>query len=271
MANAPFLETWLESLPLLIETVGTTPFALRLDEALHAFCSFDLSCTFAYRPDGPPALLHDGLKGISSPQIMANYLNGTYVLDAVYDACCRRVPPGLYRLRELAPDDFLEGNYYNSPEVHPCISLETGSLSEEIVFICAAQERPIAYSLLRHKQAPSFSDEEFDRLKSIAPTVLSLLRRQWPDESPPQHALVAPDSSANQIARSFETFACDRLTRREQVIISMILRGHSSLSTARSLGIAEGTVKNHRKHIYSKLGISSQTELFNMFIRHLLS
>ena len=36
-----------------------------------------------------------------------------------------------------------------------------------------------------------------------------------------------------------------------------------------SLGIAEGTVKNHRKHIHAKLGISSQAELFALFLRHL--
>ena len=269
MANAPFLETWLECLPALIETVGSMPFALKLDAALDAFCAFDLSCAFAYRPDGPPVLLHDGLKGISSPQIMANYINGTYVLDAVYDACCKMIDPGLYRLCELAPDDFLEGNYYNSPEVHPCISLETGSLSEEIVFICETEQAHIAYSLLRHKNSQPFSEDEFTRLKSVAPTVLSLLRRQWPRENPPPVAASLGGSSANQIAHSFDTFADDKLTSREQLVVSMILRGHSSLSTANILGIAEGTVKNHRKHIYSKLGISSQTELFNMFICHL--
>jgi len=46
----------------------------------------------------------------------------------------------------------------------------------------------------------------------------------------------------------------------------MILRGHSALSIATTLDIAEGTVKNHRKSIYSKLSIASQQELFTKFI-----
>lgn len=29
-------------------------------------------------------------------------------------------------------------------------------------------------------------------------------------------------------------------------------------------------MKNHRKHLYSKLGISSQSELFHLFVNHLL-
>ncbi len=51
----------------------------------------------------------------------------------------------------------------------------------------------------------------------------------------------------------------------------MILRGHSSLSISLHLGIAEGTVKNHRKHLYFKLGISSQSELFHLFVNFVLS
>ena len=60
---------------------------------------------------------------------------------------------------------------------------------------------------------------------------------------------------------TFQTFAGGRLSPREQMIVSLILRGHSSASIANRLVIAEGTVKNHRKNIYAKLAISSQTEL----------
>ena len=42
------------------------------------------------------------------------------------------------------------------------------------------------------------------------------------------------------------------------------------LSTKSTLDIAEGTVKNHRKSIYAKLGISSRRELFTQFVRYML-
>ncbi|WP_210337734.1 helix-turn-helix transcriptional regulator [Mesorhizobium sp. INR15] len=80
----------------------------------------------------------------------------------------------------------------------------------------------------------------------------------------------APKPTGHDVEQAFETFAPSRLTRREQGIVSLILRGHSSMSIGRILEIAEGTVKIHRKHIYAKLDISSQTELFNPFIKHLL-
>jgi DNA-binding NarL/FixJ family response regulator len=69
---------------------------------------------------------------------------------------------------------------------------------------------------------------------------------------------------------AFERFGQDTLSPREQMVVQLILRGHSAHSIARSLEIAEGTVKNHRKSIYAKLGISSQQELFSRFIRSML-
>jgi DNA-binding CsgD family transcriptional regulator len=47
----------------------------------------------------------------------------------------------------------------------------------------------------------------------------------------------------------------DSLSAREQMVAQLVLRGHSSFSIARTLEIAEGTVKNHRKSIYAKLGL----------------
>ena len=56
------------------------------------------------------------------------------------------------------------------------------------------------------------------------------------------------------------------LTPRECEAVNLVLRGYSSKSISQALGISPGTVKVHRENIYAKLGVSSQAELFNMFI-----
>jgi len=38
---------------------------------------------------------------------------------------------------------------------------------------------------------------------------------------------------------------------------------------AKELGISPSTVKVHRKHIYERLAVNTQTELFMCFINHL--
>jgi DNA-binding CsgD family transcriptional regulator len=69
---------------------------------------------------------------------------------------------------------------------------------------------------------------------------------------------------------AFEHFGQGVLSPREQMVVQLVLRGHSAASIARNLDIAEGTVKNHRKSVYAKLGISSQRELFSRFIQYML-
>jgi DNA-binding CsgD family transcriptional regulator len=72
-----------------------------------------------------------------------------------------------------------------------------------------------------------------------------------------------------QLTSAFENFGEGVLTRREREVVRMVLRGHSSNSIGRQFHITTGTVKIHRKNIYAKLGISSQSELFSLFISYL--
>lgn len=265
------IKEWHSATPDLVGLLGTDDLPHLLDRQLRQIADFDLSCVFAYPAQLRPTLLHDGLQAVSSPQIMENYLNGTYLLDAVYTACARATPPGLYRMRELAPDDFFEGEYYNSPDVHPCISMQSGSLTEEIVFLHPLKaDLYLAYSLLRQNGAEPFSDLEFETLQQAAPLVLALLRQQWQHLNEGSEPVTHAPVRELTVEEAFRTFAPAVLTPREQTIVSLILRGHSSLSIGSLLDITEGTVKIHRKNIYSKLGISSQTELFNCFIQHLM-
>jgi DNA-binding CsgD family transcriptional regulator len=253
----------------MIGALDTAEFVTTMDKALQQFVDFDLSAVLQFSPGAKPVLLHNGLGGISSSQVMANYLNATYLLDAVYVACARRIEPGLYRLSQLAPDEFFSSGYYVSPEVHPCISLESGTLAEEITFIAMLSPATYAcYSLMRSSHYQPFSDAEMACLQQFVPVVNALMMKQWRGPETDVDASVEPQTG--ELEHAFASFADATLSRREQMIVSFILRGHSSLSIAHVLDIAEGTVKNHRKHIYAKLEISSQGELFKLFLAHVL-
>jgi DNA-binding CsgD family transcriptional regulator len=56
------------------------------------------------------------------------------------------------------------------------------------------------------------------------------------------------------------------LTEREREVVQLVLSGYPSQRIARKLGIAQGTVKNHRRRIYDKLDITTERELFLQFI-----
>ena len=82
----------------------------------------------------------------------------------------------------------------------------------------------------------------------------------------------APNSQAadremhRRLTHCFETFGESVLTEREREISQLLLRGHSSKSVARELDIAPGTVMVHKRNLFGKLGISSQYQLFSLFI-----
>jgi DNA-binding CsgD family transcriptional regulator len=56
------------------------------------------------------------------------------------------------------------------------------------------------------------------------------------------------------------------LTSRELQVMNLVLEGHSTKSLAAQLAISVETVRVHRRHIYAKLNVSSQAELFHWFL-----
>jgi DNA-binding NarL/FixJ family response regulator len=53
----------------------------------------------------------------------------------------------------------------------------------------------------------------------------------------------------------------DTLTRREKAVIGCLMQGFPNREIARSLSIAEQTVKNHLRSIFDKVGVSDRLEL----------
>ena len=70
---------------------------------------------------------------------------------------------------------------------------------------------------------------------------------------------------------ALEAFGSSVLTDRETQVINLVLHGHSTRTVSEKLSISVETVKLHRKHAYSKLEISSQAELFYLFLDSLMS
>ncbi|QFT83672.1 Response regulator protein TmoT [Halomonas sp. THAF12] len=56
------------------------------------------------------------------------------------------------------------------------------------------------------------------------------------------------------------------LAQRKREIVRLLLAGHSTRSAARKLDISDGSAKVHRQHIYQRLEVSSQSQLFRLFL-----
>lgn len=74
------------------------------------------------------------------------------------------------------------------------------------------------------------------------------------------------------LGKAIEGFiTAHHLTPRQSEIMGLALRGHPSLEIARKLGLTQGTVRNHRKEIYSKLDITTEREIFSMLMSYLFA
>ncbi len=66
--------------------------------------------------------------------------------------------------------------------------------------------------------------------------------------------------SADQLCKRLAGF---QISRREAEVLAHVLRGRKACEIANQLGITEYTVKDHLKHAYSKLGVSSRGQLLS--------
>jgi DNA-binding CsgD family transcriptional regulator len=253
----------------VIAAIGTPEFPARLVAALKAMTPFDHSVMFAFRGDGRPLDLYDDFPASKRRIFVTTYQEGPYLLDPFFLASVRGVVPGLYRLRDLAPDRFYQSEYFRSYYV------QTG-LSEEIgYFVPLAGGLTAVISLMRTVQSPAFSAREFRDLGGVEPIVRASAARQWGDlhrrHSPKGAGEGEQTSLQRHIEHAFRTFGRTVLTPRERDVVEYVLKGHSSDAIGKILDISAGTVRIHRKNIYSKLGINSQGDLFSRFIHALTS
>ncbi|MHC4221723.1 MAG: helix-turn-helix transcriptional regulator [Planctomycetota bacterium] len=256
--------TWVSLISECIDSIGTEEFPESLVSALRSITEFDYLVSFAYHQKEQPICLYHAFSPAERVVFVDDYLNGPYLLDPFFKACGRRVDTGLYRLRDIAPDRFLQSEYYRSYYVR------TG-LAEEICYtFYLLNDVAVVISLMRSGDSPRFSAREFRLLDSVVPIVCSLARRHW-QEVPDWFEAELTDRETEEhhsiIENMVSTIFGPRITPRETQVVAQVLEGHSSESTARSLGISVGTVRIHRRNIYAKLDISSQQELFSIFFQ----
>ena len=255
---------WNKAVAALVAATGTPGFPERLEGALRVLVDFDISMVFAYQGNRRPAIVCNNMARQVASVVADDYVRGPYILDPFYTEVRRGRVDGMACLAELAPDEFYDSEYYKR-------HYSRTKIIDEIGFFMGLGDGVTAvHSIARFEGKPHFSKEDYARLADAAAVPNALGRTHWSD---PAYAIAfedgAEDTAAGEldpVETALEAIGLGVLTDRQSEIIALLLKGHSSESIATQLAISVGTVKNHRKNIYSKLGISSQTELFSIFL-----
>ena len=231
-------------------TRGSAAFPDAIRGLLLLICPFDSMVITRYRRDSPPDPLYNDLDPLNAAVTVELYTDGHYLNDPFFLVCKDAIPTGAFRLGELAPDDFHRSAYYQD-------FFRKLRLRDEIgIFVKESHDQWILLSLARKSQKPRFAAGDCAAFNGIYQLVAAALLRQW-GRRPTDDPMPKP------LGRQIGEFGTGILSPRESDVIHLILLGHTSAAIADHLGIAEGTVKVHRRHAYAKLGISSQVELFS--------
>lgn len=259
------MKSWLEPAGAVIAAIGTESFAERLSDALRNIAPFDYTVVFGYRGTARPLDLFDDFPEEERKVFVTDYQEGPYLLDPFYLASTKPLDPGLYRMRDIAPDRFYQGEYFRSYYV------QTG-LAEEIgYFVDLPGGAVLVVSLMRADKA--FTVKEVREFRRYWPVISAACRQHWRDMSSGFAGGGNAESDPKihkSVERAFLRFGDGILTSREREVAEFTLKGHSAEAVGKILDISPGTVRIHRKNIYSKLRIHSQGELFSGFIKTLV-
>jgi DNA-binding NarL/FixJ family response regulator len=83
------------------------------------------------------------------------------------------------------------------------------------------------------------------------------------------HTVLAPQAAGLVASRhGAEVRGMGALTSRELEVLALLTDGQSNREIARSLGVAEKTVKTHVSSVLAKLGVSDRTQAALLAVRH---
>ncbi|MHC8318578.1 helix-turn-helix transcriptional regulator [Pseudomonas sp. LB3P31] len=220
--------------------------------------------------DRPPQLLYQrGIAQQYQVSILDRYFSGGYLLDPFCLAVEQGLAQGFYHLEEIAPDDFFDSEYYRT------YYLKAGCSEDSYYIVDTGNATKISVSLFQGFGGESLRGDQLNLLRAVEPLVREFISefslrgmQRIAAVQMPQDAGLRDDLKL-RVQSAFEHFGCDLLTEREREVAHMVLRGHSVKSTASELGISPETVRMHRKNLYLKLEVGSQSELFALFIEWL--
>ncbi|MCY1405706.1 Bacterial regulatory protein, luxR family [compost metagenome] len=264
--STPALHAWHAGLARVMAHVAEPAFAECLAEALAQLVPIE-SVLFGLERKGqaPRHLYQRGIPEEYREPLTERYYARGYMLDPFCLALEDGLAEGFYPLAEIAPDDFFSSEYYKT------YYLKCGSVEDSHFIVDLDEQRKLSLCVYQGRSGARFDAGQLDLLRSALPLVRELCvqfdRSGGLERCLDGEPAGAPAPALNRhIRAAFMNFGADLLTEREREIAHLLLRGHSVKSSARVLEISPETVRMHRKHLYTKLEINSQAELFSLFI-----
>jgi len=257
----------------IVDAIGAEFFFPRIAKLIERHIHFEGLFVILYSKNRAPSSLGCFKISRNYQPGLENYLKYTYVLNPVYRAIQQDIPPATYLISDLVPTGY--DDQIALTDIHIWIDREETigyrtpgwpkHMTEVLGLVRLPDNKMVELCFLT-SQPGDQTERCHSALKTIYPVLSSAIRKHF------EFAVDDSDTSKTRPSQEdqFQDFGKETLTERERSVVRMILTGRSSNSIALILGISLPTVKSHRRNIYAKLHISSQAELFSLFVRKLM-
>jgi DNA-binding CsgD family transcriptional regulator len=257
----PHLTQFSRELANLIPGAGSSEFPRLLIKLLKQLVPINDATIVVYPGTDLPVIEYFEVPEGSGRSTLDIFIKGAFILDPYYLAATRDRKFGVFRIRELAPAGFKDSEYYKT------WYRDCGYQDECGYLIPISGEGFINIALGRTESRSPFTKRQLGVLEAIRPAIEALCQQHWAESGSAANSV----NLRGQMHAALDAFGSSLLTDREAQVINLVLHGHSTKTVAEKLSISMETVKLHRKHAYAKLEISSQAELFYLFLDSLMS
>jgi DNA-binding CsgD family transcriptional regulator len=262
MTDINQLSKWNRDISRAIAALGSDTFFPCLIEAIQGQVPFDYPQVWLYHRDLPPQVLYHEVPRSAIASQIDTYLDGPYREDPFYQASMNQPRSKFYRLSRITAGKLRESDYYRE------YYADTGTVDEAIYLAKLRAGNVINLCMMRLPRQGEFTEQEYQTLYLLAEPVSELLKSHSEHDDFAVTHLIQPGIN-HQIDLAFRTFGASMLSPREKDVLELMLRGYGTDISGERLGIALETVRRHRKSIYRKLDVNSQTDLFSLFINSL--
>ncbi len=247
-----------QSLSKAIDSIGQSSFLPYLIDYLRVDVPFVGILLLLLDENNRPFHIYDTIR--TSYRINLDmYLDGVYQLDPFYTWFCNNKRTSAMLIQDVAPDRFQLTEYFR--RYYKNIELR----DEVAIFTDLQDGRFLFFSIGRRRFEQRFRHSDLKAINRDLPVLAALCRQHFSESSYNRESLSGKDVE-RRLEFALERFGEEALTPREHQVAVFILKGHSSKSLAREIDISPETVKIHRRNIYRKLAVSSQSELFIRFL-----
>lgn len=257
----------------IVDAIGTVSFFPKIAKLFDECITFEGLFVFLYSEGSAPSSLGNFKGARNFDKGLENYMRYTYIINPVYRAYLDNIAPRTYLISELLSprytDQIAASDLDIRVEGDETIGYRTPgwpkNMTEVLALIRLPDNKMIEFSFSTLRSGDQTA-RCYAQLQEIYPVLSSAVLKHY--------AFAAEDFDTSAAKPSqelwFQSFGEEVLTARERSVVKKILTGHSSNAIALHLGISLPTVKSHRRNIYAKLHISSQAELFSLFVHKLM-